>query len=509
VISIIIVTHNAPKMIERCIREIEYTLHDFQEKYELIVVDNDKNKRNLSFPKANNWAVKQAKGDYICLLNDDTIPAKNWLQEMLACAKRHNAGIVGAKLIYPQSGRIQHAGIAFDSEKRPGHIFLGAEELDPRVQIEREFQAVTFACVLIKREVWEELKGLNEDNPHPDCPYNYEDVDFCLRAREIGYSVWYAPKATVGHFSAFTSNQITQGKKENIFKNLPNFVRKWGDKVEHDEFEYAKLPADLPHIAICVPMSENEKWLMPMFFGNLLNLQYWKGCITLIFLVNNSGMNFWRKVWEWAKLYGRPAGFKDIRLPTKVVNQPDKNKAIVEAENLCRTIAKDIKATHILFWEDDVVLPPNFLQKLMKINSPEYPISCGVVNYKFPQFKKPMVFRLRDGIDKTKFDKQIEKANEWEVFELTNEFQQSRSAGLGPYRTAYEVMDGGVHEIDAAGMGCTLIRREVADEIPFETEKKGFGTQDLRWFWQANKKGYKAKVDTSVQAHHLAKGVIF
>ena len=531
-VSIIIVTHNAPEMIQRCLREIKYTLHEFKEAYEVIVVSNDAdpktkeyltweqkhgslkiqviwNKRNLPFPVANNWAVKQAKGDYICLLNDDTIPAEKWLEEMLACMDRHNAGVVGAKLVYPQNGRVQHAGVCFNNQKQPFHILRLAEQLDPRIETEKEFQAVTFACVLVRHKVWEELGGLNEENANPECPYAYEDVDFCLRAKEKGYSIWYAPKATVGHFCATTAHQIMKKNQTDAFKNLPGFVKKWEHKIRPDEEENLKIPDGLPHIVIATPISENEDWLLEMFFGNLLNLKFWKGCITLIFLVNNSGMNFWKKLWEWARLYGKPAGFKDIRLPTKVVNQPDKLNAIVEAENLCREIAREINATHILFWEDDVVPESNFLEKLLKINSKEFPISCGVVNYKFVQFKKPMLFLLREDIDRQHFDEQLEKANDYEVFEMTNEFQQSRSAGLGPYRNARELMDRGIHEADAAGMGCTLMRREIADEIGFVAHKKGFGTQDLSWFWEANKKGYKMKADTSIKIHHLMKGVIF
>ena len=256
-VSIIIVTHKRYDLLRQCFRYVKSTQKENFE-IETIVVDNGSEEKvrveveklckaegskylrlheNMSFSHANNLAAKETTGNHLLLLNDDAFPInENWLIEMLACMKRHEkAGVVGAKLLF-QDGRIQHAGVCFKEDGEPFHVLLWQDMLDPRSMKERQFQAVTFACVLIKRECWDKIDGLLEEGKAFE--YWYEDIDFCIRAREAGYEIWYTPAAMIFHLCGSTSRD-SFNTREKIFKHLKTRVEKWkgrvkfGDEQEH------------------------------------------------------------------------------------------------------------------------------------------------------------------------------------------------------------------------------------------------------------------------------------
>jgi len=520
-VSIIIVTKNQAGLLKRCIMGLQDTIKDID--FEVLILANnstkevrkylnyikDKDKRikvfysdkDLSFSKANNFLVKQAKGENIVLMNDDIIPSGNWLNSML---KFKDNGIVGAKLINPLNKRIQHAGVCFKEDKKPFHIFYNNEELDPRSCKNQEFQAVTFACVLIKREVWESLNGLEEKEFDKECYYHYEDIDFCLRAREKGYKVWYCAEAVLGHYGAMTSRTK---ENQNNFKYLEEFKKKWENKIEADYKKYLEFPL-MPHILIGIPISEHYKWCLGMLLNNILNIKMYKGCISICFVINNSGISFYRKIVEWAKLYAKEAGFRDVIIPINIFFEGDKNKAVVMSRNIIRKVAREKNATHIFWWDCDVVIPEDTLLKLFKINNRENPITMGTVWYKIPE-KKPMLFRKREEVF-NKFDDILKEKDE--IIEEKTTERESRTMWIGPYRVAFECANGKsrpIEKISAGGLGCCLMRREVADEVEFKPHQKGFGTEDLYYFYQLNKKGYEVLVDTTINTYHLEKGRIY
>jgi len=231
--------------------------------YEIIVLDNGstddsmdilkkeakklpitvkENKKNVSFSKGNNQLAQYAHGEYILLLNNDTRPMHGWLTEMVKCALRHeNAGAIGAKLVYPYSSDkssktknaflIQHAGIDIQKNGeifKPYNMGKGLTFHDQAVNMEAARIAVTGAALLVKRELYWKVGGLDEL-----YHYGYEDVDFCLKLIKHGYVNIYCPTASLFHVECGT-----QGKeKKRVLKqrrqeNLRIFNDKWSYYLE-------------------------------------------------------------------------------------------------------------------------------------------------------------------------------------------------------------------------------------------------------------------------------------
>jgi len=243
--SIIIPVFNRVEFTKHCISQL---LKNTQyNDYEIIVVDNGstdgtqrylsslgekikvhRNDDNLGFAKACNQGAKLASGQYLIFLNNDTIPQGKWLTEMIDLAKSDKeVGIVGSKLLYP-NGRIQHAGIVFMENGLPVHIYRGAAADAPYVNQCREFRAVTGACLLICRDLYQQVGGFDEAFLN-GC----EDVDLCLRVGELGKKVIYCPASEVIHFESVTPNRL-----EHYQENRKLFLTRWKDKIGRDDLAY-------------------------------------------------------------------------------------------------------------------------------------------------------------------------------------------------------------------------------------------------------------------------------
>ena len=203
--TIIVPTRDQPTMLARCaegvLKRTDYP------NIELLVVDNGSENpvaldllRRLdgsqgvrvlrfdvpfNFSVLNNLAVREASGDVLVLLNDDTeVTSGGWLRELVSQALRPDVGIVGARLLYPD-GTVQHAGIIVQ-DGRPHHQFRlsDAAELGPfgELALTRSVSAVTGACLALRRSVFEEVGGLDEA-----LAVSFGDVDLCLRVSELGY----------------------------------------------------------------------------------------------------------------------------------------------------------------------------------------------------------------------------------------------------------------------------------------------------------------------------------
>jgi GT2 family glycosyltransferase len=158
-------------------------------------------KGTRGFPHNVNFAVSHTTEPFICLLNSDTRACRFWLREMMAEMSDPMVGIVGAKLIYPKDATngygdcIQHCGVARDSVGQHYHIWRGAPRDAPEANERREINAVTFACALIRRTCWDAVGGLDERF----VGGQFEDIDFNLSARQLGWKVIYTPKAELYH----------------------------------------------------------------------------------------------------------------------------------------------------------------------------------------------------------------------------------------------------------------------------------------------------------------------
>lgn len=221
-VSIIVPTRDRLTLLEPCIESLlQRTRYPA---FEVLVVDNDsrdpdalaylkalpardRRVRVLSFPDAynfstmNNVAARAAGGEYLLLLNNDTLIVQpNWLERMMAQAQRPDVGIVGCRLVYPDK-RIQHAGVILGMGHNGvgEHTFLGQSMNAPgymnRAQVAQEFSAVTGACLLIRRSVYDEVGGLDQEN----LAVMYNDIDLCLKVRSQGYRVIWTPFSTLVH----------------------------------------------------------------------------------------------------------------------------------------------------------------------------------------------------------------------------------------------------------------------------------------------------------------------
>lgn len=234
--SIIIPVWNKVELTQQCLVALGPATEDVS--FELIVVDNHStdrtpeflaslggdvriitNDENLGFAKACNQGAAVATGEYLVFLNNDTIPLKGWLSAMVDEVRTHaDVTVVGSKLLY-QDGTAQHAGVAIDRNNlTPYHIYNGFAADHPAVNKRRELNAVTAACLLIRRSVFAELGGFDEGFKN-----GFEDVDLCLRVREKQGRIVYQPKSVLYHLES-----QTPGRKQHDQANANRLHQRWG-----------------------------------------------------------------------------------------------------------------------------------------------------------------------------------------------------------------------------------------------------------------------------------------
>lgn len=241
-ISIIIPNKDQVESLDKCLRSIEKSSY---KNYEIIIVENNSTEDEtfayykkiesdkirivywsdeFNYSAINNFGVKHARGDYLLLLNNDVeVIATDWLEELTANCQRKDVGIVGARLYYPDD-TIQHAGIVIGIGGVAGALFVGMPRMFTgylhKAAIQQDLSAVTAACMMVKRSVYEEIGGLEEE-----LKVAFNDVDFCLRAREKGYLVVYDPNVELYHFES--KSRGTEDSKEKIrrFQNEIEYMR--------------------------------------------------------------------------------------------------------------------------------------------------------------------------------------------------------------------------------------------------------------------------------------------
>jgi GT2 family glycosyltransferase/2-polyprenyl-3-methyl-5-hydroxy-6-metoxy-1,4-benzoquinol methylase len=196
----------------------------------------------FNFSAINNRGAREAQGDYLVLLNNDTaVLHEEWLAEMLGIAQQADVGAVGAKLFYPD-GRVQHAGVILGMGDAPAeHPFLGAEPdangYFGRLKLTQEFAAVTAACLLVQRSRYLELGGLDEAR----FQVSYNDVDFCQRLRQNGWRVVFTPYARLLHEGSVSQRMAVEdsaqvAKLERFAAEQDRFFDSWRQDVAFDPY---------------------------------------------------------------------------------------------------------------------------------------------------------------------------------------------------------------------------------------------------------------------------------
>jgi GT2 family glycosyltransferase len=231
-VSIIIPTRDRLHLLKPCVESL--LAKTAYANYEVIVIDNDSTARDareyleriearrdeigsrlrvmrhsgaFNFSAMNNRAVQEeAHGEYLCLLNNDTVIIDpDWLGEMMMHARRPEVGVVGAKLFFP-NGTIQHGGVIMGVGwgAPADHPYIGQPGNAPgywgRLNAVQDFSAVTAACMVTRRSLYEQVAGLDAEA----LPDNYQDIDYCLKIRQAGYLVVWTPYARLTHDAGST-----------------------------------------------------------------------------------------------------------------------------------------------------------------------------------------------------------------------------------------------------------------------------------------------------------------
>ena len=239
-VSIIIPTKNNQKILHRCITSLEE--NTTYKNWEIIIIDNNSTEKltrsyyeslpyriisysePFNFSKMNNLAVKHAKGDLILFLNDDTeIIDPNSLEEMVSLCCQKDVGAVGAKLVYSDD-TIQHAGVSFLKSGAGFHPFQRINEKKGGyhniMNVVRECSAVTGACLLTKKEIFERVNQFDEN-----FDLYYGDADLCLKIIESGYHVLYTPHAKLLHEGSYSIRKSSDFHF--AIENHHHFIEKW------------------------------------------------------------------------------------------------------------------------------------------------------------------------------------------------------------------------------------------------------------------------------------------
>lgn len=249
-VSIIITNKDKVELLKECIDSIVYK--STYSNYEIIICENNSEEKKtfeyydelishynnirivkwdkpFNYAAANNFAVKYAKGDVFVFLNNDTkVITNDWLENMLELTLREDVGIVGAKLLY-ENDTIQHAGVVVGLLGVAGHIGKNKSRNYNghmgNLLIIRNVSAVTGACLMIKRHVFDEVGGFDER-----FVLAFNDIDLCLKVREKGYNILFTPYAELYHYESETRGyENTPEKQERFKREIDLFKQKWHD----------------------------------------------------------------------------------------------------------------------------------------------------------------------------------------------------------------------------------------------------------------------------------------
>ena len=274
---IFVVAYNAEKHIESVLDRIP-KLHLSKYDYEILIIDNDSNDpatlrylqqltsegrvrvirddRPFNFSALNNNAVHAASGELIGLLNNDLeIISPDWLSEMVAIALQPDVGAVGAKLLYPDN-TLQHAGIilGLGADRVAGHAHYhfpkSRHGYFGRTHLISSFSAVSAACLVIKKSIYEQVGGLDEMN----LPIAFNDVDFCLRVQDAGYHNIWTPYAELYHHESASRGYDNTPEKQARFAKETQYMKlRWGDLLFNDPAYNPNLTLEQEDFSLATP----------------------------------------------------------------------------------------------------------------------------------------------------------------------------------------------------------------------------------------------------------------
>jgi GT2 family glycosyltransferase len=258
-ISILIPTHDQPEKLKCAVDSIleksTYT------NYEIVIINNSSEeeptlrlfdelrKRNkikiidysypFNFSAINNFAVSQIASDHVVFLNDDTqVITPSWLEAMLEYSQRVQIGSVGAKLLY-RDNTIQHGGILIGHPQIAVHAHRGfprdSDGYQKRLVSVQNFSAVTAACMMIRRKLFLEVGGFDEN-----LPLAFNDVDLCFKLLALGKRIVWTPYAELYHDESQTRGlEVTLQKQQRLSSETEYFLQRWTDVIQRGDPYYS------------------------------------------------------------------------------------------------------------------------------------------------------------------------------------------------------------------------------------------------------------------------------
>ena len=246
-VSILIPNKDQLQTLKKCLKSIwektEYT------NYEILIIENNSTEKEtfefykkidgrhhvrvlywdkeFNYSAINNFGAAQAKGEYLLLLNNDTeVITKGWMKELLSHCQRPEVGMVGAKLYFPDN-TIQSAGTIIGMGGMADHAFVNMDRKKSgymhRASIQVDMSGVTAACAMVKRSVYEEVHGLEEN-----LTVAFNDVDLGLKIVTAGYLIVFDPYAELYHYES-KSRGVNDEKKERHAREVKYTQEKWAD----------------------------------------------------------------------------------------------------------------------------------------------------------------------------------------------------------------------------------------------------------------------------------------
>ena len=284
-VTLIIPTRNRLEFLQPCVESLlaKTTYPNF----ELLIIDNDsddaatlaylaslpgrsplagdgstsvrvlRSPGEFNFSALNNFAVEHTDAPLIGLLNNDlTVINPDWLDEMVSHALRPEIGCVGAKLYYPDD-RIQHAGVILGIGGVAAHAWQthprGAAGQAHRNLLQQNLSAVTAACLVIRREVYLQVGGLNADQ----LKVAFNDVDFCLKVRAAGFNNLWTPYAELYHHESASRGKEDTLEKRDRFRSEVEYMRAtWGDLLDNDPAYNSNLTHTINDFTLALPPRE-------------------------------------------------------------------------------------------------------------------------------------------------------------------------------------------------------------------------------------------------------------
>ena len=259
-VSIIIPNKDAREDLEKCINSI--LGRSTYSNYEILIVENNSTsqeifdyykqlsempkirllrwKKEFNYSAINNFAAAKANGEYLLFLNNDTeVITPDWMEEMLGFCQRKDTGIVGAKLYYGND-TIQHAGTVIGIGGIAGHMFTDMPRERSgymhKASIIQDLSAVTAACMMIKKQVFDEVQGFEET-----LSVAFNDVDLCLRVRQLDYLVVYDPYVELYHYESKSRGAEDSKEKVRRFQTEIEFMRcRWEKLLKEGDPYYNK-----------------------------------------------------------------------------------------------------------------------------------------------------------------------------------------------------------------------------------------------------------------------------